>query len=339
MGVDQFESTLMFREINEEPVAILNTFRKVRNSIGEVAQILKNSKMVFVVGSGTSYHAGIVLQIGLLRKGIPAVAVRAPEFSHYIPENTEGICAVLISQSGESREVLQSLELCKMKGMKTVAITNCGESSLAMNSAYSLVTDAGKEESLAATKSHIAQLVVIYLIVNNLSTDKNESNETDNIQTLAGMVREIIKKKEIFKQISTNLTGRLVFLGNGLLHATAMEGAMKFEETANLITEAFPMGEYFHGPIQVLQYNDTVIILKGDEVLEFERVRSRVREYTKNTLTIGFDQNCDIIIPKPAIDIFYPILYAVPLQMLANFRTIQVGLSPDKPTRLSKIVK
>jgi glucosamine--fructose-6-phosphate aminotransferase (isomerizing) len=336
---DQFESTLMFKEINEEPGTILNTYKNVKDSIKEATQILKTSKMVFIVGSGTSYHAGIVLQIGLLRRGIPAVAVRAPEFSHYMSEDPDGICAVLISQSGESREVLQSLELCIMKRINTIAVTNNGESPLAKKSTYSLITDAGKEESLAATKSHVAQLVVNYMLINNLSTNKNESSEIDNIQILAKMVEEILGQKELFKQISTNLIGRLVFLGNGLLHATAMEGALKFEETANLVTEAFPMGEYFHGPIQVLKYNDSVIIMKGDEKFEFERIRSRVKEYTKNILVIGSDENCDIIIPKSVTDMFYPILYVIPLQMLANFKTILTGLSPDKPTRLNKIVR
>lgn len=339
MNAEKSELTLMFREINQEPDVILKTFRRVRSVIDSASRIIEKSKLVFIVGSGTSYHAGIILQIGLLKLGIPAVAVRAPEFSHYLTENAEGVCAILISQSGESREVLQALDLCKIRGLKVIGITNNSDSSLVKKSDLGLITQAGPEMSLAATKSHVAQIVVDYLVVSSLMGGKNKSSQEDVIENLSKSVTQILNNREYLKQVSSKLSGRLIFLGNGVLHATAMEGALKFEETANLITEAFPMGEYFHGPIQVLKDDDTVIILKGDEKQEYERIYSRVKEYTENIITVGSDKSCDIIVPTTTNEILHSVTYVIPIQLMANFRTVQRGLSPDIPSRLNKVVR
>ena len=158
-------NTIMFNEINEEPKTIINTVHAISHQVSSAVDLIRDSKLVYVVGSGTSYHAGIVFQIGLLKQNIPSVAVRAPEFIHFIPKEGNEITVILISQSGESRDIIDSLKICKDRKYNTIGITNNGKSRLANETLLSIVTDAGEEKSLAATKSHIAQLTAIYLVL------------------------------------------------------------------------------------------------------------------------------------------------------------------------------
>lgn len=337
--IEKCTNTIMFNEINEEPRTIKDTVHSISGKLKSAADLIKNSRLVYVVGSGTSFHAGIVFQIGLLKQNIPSVAVRAPEFIHFIPKEAKDITVILISQSGESRDIIDSLEICKDRKYNTIGITNNENSRLANETLLSIVTDAGEEKSLAATKSHIAQLTAIYLVLEATGSPDSINASMENCIDLSVSVSKIVKSYVNILQISKKLSGRVVFLGNGYLHAEAMEGALKFEETANLITEAYPMGEYFHGPIQVLKENDTVIILRGNEELEFNRLVSKLKEYSVNIISIGSGKNDTIRIPETNIDIFNVILSIIPVQLLANFKTVGLGLNPDKPTHLNKIVK
>jgi glucosamine--fructose-6-phosphate aminotransferase (isomerizing) len=337
--IGKYTNTIMFNEINEEPKTIINTVHAISHQVSSAVDLIRDSKLVYVVGSGTSYHAGIVFQIGLLKQNIPSVAVRAPEFIHFIPKEGNVITVILISQSGESRDIIDSLKICKDRKYNTIGITNNGKSRLANETLLSIVTDAGEEKSLAATKSHIAQLTAIYLVLESIGSQNSINVSMQNCIDLSVSVSKIMKRYENILQISEKLSGRIVFLGNGYLHAEAMEGALKFEETANLITEAYPMGEYFHGPIQVLKENDTVIILRGSEELEFNRLVSKLKEYSVHIISIGSGENDTIRIPETNIDIFNVMLSIIPVQLLANFKTVGLGLNPDKPTHLNKIVK
>jgi glucosamine--fructose-6-phosphate aminotransferase (isomerizing) len=337
--LQKYISTVMFSEICEEPAAIKNTVNSIIDNVPLAAETIRKSNLIYIIGSGTSYHAGIVFQIGLLKLNIPAVAVRAPEFRHFIPQEGENITAILISQSGESKDIIDSLNLCKKMHYNTICITNNGHSRLAVESLMKIITEAGEERSLAATKSHIAQLTAIYLLLEAIKNPESLNYSIQRCIELSAFTTDIIKDYAKISEITDKLSGRLIFLGNGYLHAEAMEGSLKFEETANLITEAYPMGEYFHGPIQILKEGDTVIILKGNEVSELNRIFAKLKEFTDNIITIGTDDTSTIRVPDIKIEIFDPILYVIPIQLLANFKTVSLGLSPDKPTHLSKVVR
>jgi len=336
---ENYRSTIMFQEILQEPETITNTVNSVGDNILKAVKLIRKAKIVYVVGSGTSYHAGIVMQIGLINSGVPAIAVRAPEFSYFTPPDNKDVLVILISQSGESRDILVALNLCRKNGYVTIGITNGPDSSLAKGTDLCILTLAGEERSLAATKSHIAQLIVSHLLVNSVRNDKKLDDYMEKSKKLASQIKDFIEKSDHWLKLSSKITGRVIFLGDGLLHAEAMEGALKFEETANLITEAYPMGEYLHGPIQVLKEEDTVIILKGRDEKECERLISKLSNYTKNIIKIGQDKDSTIRIPDSEIVTFDPILYVIPIQLIANYKTVSLGLDPDRPTHLNKVVK
>ena len=336
---DGFRSTFMFQEIMEEPETIINTVNSISSDISKAVNLIKNGKITYVVGSGTSYHAAVIMQIGMLKAGFPAIAVRSSEFSCFTPPGNVGIVVLLISQSGESKDIKDALNLCRKNGYHTIGITNSAKSTIATETEVSIVTAAGEERSLAATKSHIAQLIVSYLLISSLKEHGKIEDYKEKSVDIASRIREIIDMNKDYSKLARNITGRIVFLGDGTLHAEAMEGALKFEETANMITEAYPLGEYLHGPIQVLRSDDTVIILKGRDNKEYERLISRLNNFTKNIITIGKSKESTIPIPECEIEDLDPILYIIPVQILANIKTVDLGLDPDKPTRLTKVVK
>ena len=336
---DSFRSTFMFREIMEEPETITNTVNSVISDVLRAVNLIKKSKITYVVGSGTSYHAAMIMQIGMLKAGLPAIAVRSSEFSYFTPPDNVGIVVVLISQSGESKDIKDALNLCLKNGYHTIGITNSPKSSISTGTEVSVVTVAGEERSLAATKSHVAQLIVSYLLVSSLNDHGKIEDCIEKCIGIASRIKEIIDRNKDYSDLARGITGRIVFLGDGTLHAEAMEGALKFEETANMITEAYPLGEYLHGPIQVLRSDDTVIILKGRDNKEYERLISRLNNFTKNIITIGKSKESTIPIPECEIEDLDPILYIIPVQILANIKTVDLGLDPDKPTRLTKVVK
>ena len=332
--IAKMKGTIMFKEINQSPEAVKKTLESARQECYYVSELLKKSSYVYIVGSGTSYHAGMVLQMGLLRKGIPAIMAKAPEFSHYLPlnRNTE-VTAILISQSGESRDILDSLNAAKEKGFSTVCITNTRDSSLSVGSDISIVTEAGAERALAATKTFATALAAIELIAREL--DGTQSEDDYGLQAI--LMNYLDKNTENALKFAAAVRDKVVVLGNGYLHALALEGALKFKETATIETEAYPIREYLHGPIQSLNAETTLILLRwpGEEV---DTVLEQIRKQTASIIRIGFGEDDDIKFePVPVNQM--PALFALPLQLMANYKSVSLGRDPDHPQHLTKVVK
>ncbi len=329
----KMKGTIMFKEINQSPNAVRKTLESIRQECIYTSELLKKSSYVYIVGSGTSYHAGMVLQIRLLNRGIPAITVKAPEFSHFLPEgrNVE-VTAILISQSGESRDILDSLYAAKEKGFSTVCITNTRDSSLSVGSDISLVTEAGLERALAATKTFVSALVAINMITRELDGKGTEESQ------LASILQDYLEHgTEKAVEIAASVKDKVVVLGNGYLHALALEGALKFKETATIETEAYPVREYLHGPIQSLNDETTVILLHmpGEDV---DAVLQQMKNQTGSIIRIGFEENDEIQLANVQENDI-PALFVLPLQLMANYKSVSLGRDPDHPQHLTKVVK
>lgn len=332
--IDIMKNTEMFKEINQIPKSILNSTISADPECQRAAEVIRNARYVYIVGSGTSFHAGLILQLGLLKRRIPAIAVMAPEFSHFISGGTEeDVATVLISQSGESRDILNAMSLAKAHGHSTVSLTNTRNSTLFKGTEIRVLTEAGPEKSIAATKTYVSALSLINVIISKLETGQNPDSKTlaDSIQKF------LTEEMSTVLKISTGLRDKVVFLGNGPLHSTAMEGALKFKETATIETESHPVREYLHGPIQMLNPNTTVIILHTAEE-NVSEVIDALRKQTESIITIGFEE-ADNIRLRHTNDLHIPATFVVPLQIMANYKSVSLGFDPDKPTHLSKVVK
>ncbi len=324
----------MYGEIHEIPNFIIKAKDMDKSVFETIAERLKKSRIVYLVGSGTSFHAALVGQIYFLEKDIPAIAVRAPEFENFLIKIHNNVTAIFISQSGESYDTIEALKFAKINKLFTVGITNNNKSTLATDTDISITTGAGDEKALAATKSHIAQIISLYMISGCILSPKTPYN----MDALSSELRFFMEGEDKIMKLAEKLGGRIIILGNGLLHAVAMESALKFEEASNRITEAYPIGEYMHGPIQVLNRSDTVILL-GAKNKSRDRVKSKISKITNNILTIGDSPDDDIRLNNSLDKNLKIIFYLISIYLLANNLSVITGLNPDIPEKLTKVVK
>ncbi len=325
--------TIMLDEIKQEPEAIKQTYWKEARSVQFASEMISKSSMVYVSGSGTSFHASTFLSMLLIKAGHPSCAIQASNYDEFlidrIPEKSVNI---IFSQSGESTDALANLTLSRRKKISVIGITNEVNSTLAKNSDICIVTRAGTERSVAATKSHSVQLVSAILIYHEITGKDPEKLINSAIN---GISRLIANGDEI-NRISNDLSNHVVFLGSGLDYTVAMEGDLKFKETSGIYTESYVTREYLHGPIHRLDRETSVVILQGDKEKDAS-VINRIEKIAGNPLLIGSSHG-DIEVQEMDM-LERPLVYLTAVQMLANFKTVALGQDPDHPSNLTKVVK
>lgn len=349
----------MLREIHEQPQAVQATLtegsKEVKDLVEEIRS--KNYEMIYLTGSGTSYHAGLAGQYAffMLTKLVTSL-IPASEFPVWIPSSFKRRALVIaISQSGESVDVLAAVKAALEKDMDALAITNTPGSSLTKLSRYTLLTRAGEELAVTATKSHIAQLAMLFLL--SLELTRAEAPGSEDIEHLKERLFEA--PTLISKTISINedLTYKLAnmhknksfffLLGSGSNYATALEGALKLKEACNIFAEGFASREFLHGPIQLLNRKTPVLfMLSADEIDIFLALMETIRKFGAPLISVSEKSNRVeegstgfVHIPEGFPKIFSPILYVVPLQLFAYYSSIARNLNPDKPEKLRKVVK
>jgi glucosamine--fructose-6-phosphate aminotransferase (isomerizing) len=349
----------MMREIHEQPQAVQITLtegrREVRSTVEEIRS--KNYEMIYITGSGTSYHAGLAGQYALftLTKLVTSL-IPASEFPVWIPSATKRRALLIaISQSGESIDVLAAVKAALEKEMDILAVTNTPDSSLTKLSRYILLTRASEELAVTATKSYVTQLAALFL----LSLELTCLGEFDS-EYLAQFRKKLFEAPTfISKTISINeglmrelsITHKdknfFFLLGSGSNYATALEGALKLKEACNIFAEGFASREFLHGPIQLLNRNTPVLfMLSADEIGGFHELMETIRKFGAPLISIS--EKSDKVeqvsselacIPEGFPKAFSPILYVVPLQLFAYYSSIARNLNPDKPEKLKKVVK
>ncbi|WMT50557.1 MAG: SIS domain-containing protein [Ferroplasma sp.] len=333
-----YKETEMYKEIMEEPESIIKTVDSIQKSLNVAGEALKKADFVFLVGNGTSYHAGRIMAQHLVLCGEPAMAVRASEFYCYASKWDRNVLAIMISQSGDNVDIIRATDLAISSGFNTLAVTNTMGSYIDRKCGISLITAAGEEKSLAATKSHIAQIAALYALSERVF--KNESIDTikNKLTLISSHIENILSIGENLNNLYSRLLSKVIFLGDGYLYSVAKEGALKFEETAGIPTEAYPLAEYLHGPIHILSSTHTVIIMGQQDTGTYKRVYDEISKITKNIISIGPNEKSDIKIPGESGPLS-SLLYLPVIQLMANWKTVSSGMDPDHPERLKKIVK
>jgi glucosamine--fructose-6-phosphate aminotransferase (isomerizing) len=352
-------SHYMMREIHEQSKAVQKTltegYREVRTIVEEIGS--KNYEMIYITGSGTSYHAGLAGQYALftLTKLVTSV-IPASEFPIWIPSAAKRRSLLIaISQSGESADVLAAVRAALKKEMDILAVTNTSGSSLTKLSRYILLTRASEELAVTATKSHTSQLAILFLL--SLELTSPEEFESENLTLLRKKLFEtpefISKTISINQDLMRNLSHMhkdksfFFLLGSGSNYPTALEGALKLKESCNIFAEGFATREFLHGPIQLLNEKTPVLfMLFENEIDSFLELMKSIRRFGAPLISIseksGKVQGVSTglaYIPKGFPKTFSPILYVVPLQLFAYYSSIERNLNPDKPEKLKKVVK
>lgn len=354
----------MLKEIHEQPRAIAETLegrlgneRLLEESFGHKAtELFAQVKHVQIVACGTSYHAGFVAKYWIEElAGVTCSVEVASEYRYRRQNVPENSMFLTISQSGETADTLAALHLAKELGYSAyLAVCNVPESSLVRESDLVLMTRAGPEIGVASTKAFTTQLVALSLVVialgrRNGMTEDAEKALVHSLNHLPVMVEEVLELDKTIQQLSERFADKhhALFLGRGAQFPVAMEGALKLKEISYIHAEAYPAGELKHGPLALVDGNMPVIAVAPNNELQ-EKLKSNLHEVRARggELFIFADKDAGIeaeegvtVIPLPAMDdCIAPIVYTIPLQLLAYHVAVLKGTDVDQPRNLAKSV-
>ena len=354
----------MQKEIHEQPSAITRTLEgRIRGgavldaAFGPLAAAAFDEiRAVQIVACGTSYHAGIIAKYWLEDiAGIHCNVEVGSEFRYRSHVVNPGTLFVSISQSGETADTLAALKEAKRLGyLHTLAICNVPESSIVRGSDSTLMTRAGPEVGVASTKAFTTQLVALLLLVLALGrrhalTREREAELVNQLESLSSQVeRALALEPEI--QRWAELFGdkhHALYLGRGPQYPVAMEGALKLKEISYIHAEAYPSGELKHGPLALIDEQMPVVaVAPNDELLE--KLKSNLQEvHARGGVLYVFADARAALESVPGVNlirvaeteaVIAPIVFTIPLQMLAYHVALIKGTDVDQPRNLAKSV-
>ncbi|MDP1664233.1 MAG: glutamine--fructose-6-phosphate transaminase (isomerizing) [Methylobacter sp.] len=354
----------MLKEIYEQPFAISQTLegRFINNRLQEnafghnAAKIFDSIKVIQILACGTSYHAGLVARYWFEALAhVPCNIEVASEFRYRSPVLAPDTLIVTISQSGETADTLAALLEAKKLGAKySLAICNVPESSLVRESDLVLMTRAGPEIGVASTKAFTTQLVTLMLLViaigRRFQMDEIvEQKITSELFSLPSKIEKALQMDDEVKDLSEQFAEKqhALFLGRGTHYPIAMEGALKLKEISYIHAEAYPAGELKHGPLALIDADMPVVTVAPNNSL-LEKLKSNMQEvsarggqlivFMDETLATANNENVQIVkVPQVGNEIS-PIVYTIPLQLLAYHVAVLKGTDVDQPRNLAKSV-
>lgn len=354
----------MLKEIYEQPQVIGDTLNTMINqdmdtiTLPNVPFDLKEMTRLTIVACGTSYYAGLVGKYWI--ESIARVPVDidvASEFRYRRPVMEKGGVALFISQSGETADTLAALRYCKEQGQKIVSIVNVSASTMARESDCVLKTLAGPEIGVASTKAFTTQLTLLACFAIALGRAKGALSRSEESRLSRALVEvpsraaEVLNNDQAIEKIAQNLmvpAHDVLYLGRGSSYPIALEGALKLKEISYIHAEGYAAGEMKHGPIALIDEGVPVVVVAPTDEL-FDKTISNMQEVLARGGKVVFFGDKDGVgtvkdrsaaaIVLPTVDPFVaPILYAIPVQLLAYHTAVAKGTDVDQPRNLAKSV-
>ncbi len=329
------------KEISEQGETVFSAGENTKKAIKESADYLKHSKNVFLTGSGTSYNATLIAKYLLSKYAkIKAESIIASELQ-FSPESIEpNSILIAISQSGESADVLEAVNIAKQNDCKIISIINSLTSSLARESDIVIGMNCGPEIGVAATKSFTSQMIVLYKIVQELSKDI----EID-FEEISSAISQILEEHNMIKKIASEIKeiSDIYVLGRGIHYPIAIESALKIKELTYIHAEGIAGGELKHGPLALMDSNVFVIIINPEDSTYQDTLTSAREIKARGARIIGIsNKNSDaydfwIKIPETK-ELTYPISETIPIQLLSYYAALEKDTDPDYPRNLAKSV-
>jgi len=354
----------MAKEIHEQPEVVGHTLaRYVDMATERVALPIKlpfdfrDIQRISIVACGTASYAGYVAKYWFERLArVPVETDVASEFRYRESPLRKGDLAIFISQSGETADTLAALRYAKAQGVHTLSVVNVPTSTIARESETVLPTLAGPEIGVASTKAFTCQLMVLAAIAVAAGKARGELSDDDEAKLVHGLVeiprlmaaalatepqieklaREIAKSKDV------------LYLGRGTSYPLALEGALKLKEISYIHAEGYAAGELKHGPIALIDENMPVVVIAPFDRV-FEKTVSNMQEVAarggniilmtdaKGAAEATIESLVTIVLPDMAAT-FTPMVYAVPVQLLAYHTAVIMGTDVDQPRNLAKSV-
>ena len=353
----------MLKEIYEQPVVVAQTLRSYLRRMDDQLALpvpdfdLGAIRRVTIVACGTSYYAGMVAKYWFEQFArVPVDIDVASEFRYRAPVMAEGGLMIVISQSGETADTLAALRHAKAEGQKIAAVVNVPTSSMAREADLLLPTHAGPEIGVASTKAFTCQLAVLAAFAANLARAKgrlDRNQEKELVRHLAeapAALNAALAYDETIEAMADLVAQArdVLYLGRGPDYPLALEGALKLKEISYIHAEGYAAGEMKHGPIALIDDSVPVIVLAPSGPL-FEKTVSNMQEVQarggKVVLISDYDgvqaagEGCIATITMPKVHpLIAPMVYAVPVQLLAYHVALAKGTDVDQPRNLAKSV-
>lgn len=343
-----FEQTKVLADTLEGRVASLDVLKA---SFGERAtSVFTQVKHIHIVACGTSYHAGLVAKYWFESlTGLPTQVEIASEYRYRDVVVSNNTLFIAISQSGETADTLAALHNAKkMKYLATFAICNVATSSLVRESDCVFLTRAGVEIGVASTKAFTTQLTALLMLAAALCPDERAKEVLEELQQLPTSCERVLKINDEVKSLAVRFVHKshALFLGRGVQYPIALEGALKLKEISYIHAEAYPAGELKHGPLALVDAAMPVIaVAPNDELLD--KLKSNLQEVSARggELFVFVDDaedwptNGAHLVHVPTCGHWIaPIIYTIPLQLLAYHVAVAKGTDVDQPRNLAKSV-
>jgi glucosamine--fructose-6-phosphate aminotransferase (isomerizing) len=353
----------MQKEIYEQSETTGRTIARYVNAFDERIELPDldgvdlNAQSAVLIGCGTAHYAGRVAEYWFEQIGtLPTDCDIASEFRYRSPAVAKNSFGVFVSQSGETADTMAALNHCKAQGMKTLAVVNVPESSIWRAADARLPTLAGPEIGVASTKAFTAQLCALAALSIAIgrargAVDKAEEQRlTRALMETPRLIAEALKSEAAIEAIAQEISHArdVLYLGRGVHYPLALEGALKLKEISYIHAEGYAAGELKHGPIALIDEDTPVVVVAPYDAL-FEKTLSNMQEVAARggrLLLIsdkeGHRAAGDVArwkITAPVCDSFIaPLIYSVPIQLLAYFTAVAKGTDVDQPRNLAKSV-
>ena len=353
----------MAKEIAEQPSVLADAIQQNLNSTRNKLEIsnlgldFNSINRITLVACGTAFLACNVAKYWFEKIARISIDLDvASEFRYREPPVEKNNLAIVVSQSGETADTLAALRYCNKNKMKTLGIVNVDESTISREASLAMQIHAGPEIGVASTKAFTCQLTTLYFLAIKAAKDKGNINSKQeaklikSILQLPSMIVDALSLEAEIKQTAQDLSkaSNAIFLGRGAMYPLASEGALKLKEISYIHAEGYASGELKHGPIALVDENMPVVVLAPRDEL-FEKTVSNMHEVMARggkvlliTDAEGADEAQDgtwktIIMPKIPNDLA-PILYSIPVQLLAYHTAVYKGTDVDQPRNLAKSV-
>ena len=353
----------MAKEIEEQPITLKNGIKEYvdhsNNNINIFNFPWKNKEFssITLIGCGTAYHSCLMAKYWFEELTSLDVNVDiASEFRYRKNRFKKETLYIFVSQSGETADTYAALDLCKKNGMKTCAVVNVIESSIARDSEFVLPIHCGTEIGVASTKAFLGQILILYILALKLGLLRGDLNKSlftqklNDLKELPKLVEQTLLTDNKIQLVSNtfNEAKGSMFLGRGFSFPIALEGALKLKELSYIHAEGYPAGEMKHGPLALIEEGMPVVVLAPRDNY-YKKTISNMQEViargakvllvtNKSKDEIVSENIWETIEVESTNDDLLPFLLTIPLQKLAYYSALKKGFDIDKPRNLAKSV-
>ena len=353
----------MAKEIEEQPLTIKTGIKEYLDTVNNEINIfnfpwkINQIKSITLIGCGTAYHSCLMAKYWFEELTALDVSIDiASEFRYRKNRFKEDSLYIFVSQSGETADTYAALDLCNKNNMKTCAVVNVIESSIARDSNFVLPIHCGPEIGVASTKAFLGQLLVLYILALKLGSIRNDlkknvyQEKIKDLKNLPSLIEKTLLKDNDIQVISSSFNDAKgsMFLGRGFSYPIALEGALKLKELSYIHAEGYPAGEMKHGPLALIEEGMPVVVLAPRDnyykktISNMQEVIARgakVLLITNKSKNEVLSENIwETVEVENTNDDLLPFLLTIPLQKLAYHSALKKGYDIDKPRNLAKSV-